>query len=161
VTELYGGYPWRYYRIFKSLDSKAFYDQYYAFWQRLVADEDKGKLFQPNLFSQIDIQEPRKVFEKVFRFNNKLRYDTPEQHIQNSLYFEIKTFLPGLFLVGDKLSMANGLEERFPFMDNDLVAFAQRIPVKYKLANLELMKRLDENEAGNKIKNVNQVLCRW
>ncbi len=150
--ELYGGYPWRYYRIFKSLDSSTFYDQYYAFWQRLVADDDKVKLFQPNLFSQVDIQQPRRVFEKVFSFNNKLQYDTPEQHIQNSLYFEIKTFLPGLFLVGDKLSMAHGLEERFPFMDNELVAFAQRIPVKYKLANLELMKRLDENEAGNKIK---------
>jgi asparagine synthase (glutamine-hydrolysing) len=62
----------------------------------------------------------------------------------------MKTFLPGLLLVGDKLSMANGLEERFPFLDNDLVEFAQKIPVKYKLANFENMKRLDENTIGNK-----------
>ena len=49
-------------------------------------------------------------FLNVFTFNDKLKYDTPEQHIK-SLYFEIKTFLPGLFLVGDKLAMAHGLEE--------------------------------------------------
>jgi asparagine synthase (glutamine-hydrolysing) len=79
-----------------------------------------------------------------------LKYDTPEQHINNSLYFEIKTFLPSLFLVGDKLSMASGLEERFPFMDNDLVDFAQKIPVKHKLGNLESMKIIDENQFGFK-----------
>jgi asparagine synthase (glutamine-hydrolysing) len=88
----------------------------------------------------------------VFTFNGKLRYDKPEEHINNSLYFEIKTFLPGLLLVGDKLSMAHGLEERFPFLDNQLVDFAQKIPVKHKLGNFESMKRLDENTFGNKKK---------
>jgi asparagine synthase (glutamine-hydrolysing) len=44
--------------------------------------------------------------------------------------------------------MASSLEERFPFMDNDLVDFAQKIPIKYKLGNLEQMKRIDENELG-------------
>ena len=99
---------------------------------------------------QIDLNEPRNIFERVFLFNPALQYQTPEQHIQNSLYFEIKTFLPGLLIVGDKLSMANSLEERFPFLDNDLVNFAQRIPVRHKLGHLELRKRLDENVIGNK-----------
>jgi asparagine synthase (glutamine-hydrolysing) len=148
--ELYGGYPWRYYRVFKSLNAPEFFENYYGFWQRLVMDEDKPKLFQPHIQSQIDIHAPRQVFERVFTFNKNLKYNTPEEHIQNSLYFEIKTFLPGLLLVGDKLAMANGLEERFPFLDNELVNFAQKIPIKYKLANLENMKRIDENLAGNK-----------
>ncbi len=148
--ELYGGYPWRYYRVFQSLNAPEFFDNYYGFWQRLVMDADKPRLFHQHIQSQIDINEPRRVFERVFTFNKNLRYDTPEEHIQNSLYFEIKTFLPGLLLVGDKLAMANGLEERFPFLDNELVNFAQKIPVKYKLANLEDMKRIDENFAGNK-----------
>jgi len=124
--ELYGGYPWRYYRVFQSLDQKDFFTNYYGFWQRLVNDEDKKELFQPNIFNKIDIEEPKKIFERVFTFNNQLKYATPEEHIQNSLYFEIKTFLPGLLLVGDKLAMANGLEERFPFLDNELVDFAQK-----------------------------------
>lgn len=143
--ELYGGYPWRYYRVFQSLDQKSFFNNYYGFWQRLVSDEQKKELFNSDVYSKIDISNPRQIFERVFTFNNKLKYETPEQHINNSLYFEIKTFLPGLLLVGDKLSMANGLEERFPFLDNELVNFAQRIPVKHKLGNLQAMKKIDEN----------------
>ena len=144
--ELYGGYPWRYYRVFDSVSRQDFFNQYYGFWQRLVPDQDKSKLFTPEVYKQIDLNEPRSIFERVFTFNKKLKYNTPEQHIQNSLYFEIKTFLPGLLMVGDKLAMASGLEERFPFLDNDLVEFAQKIPVRHKLANLERMKKIDENE---------------
>lgn len=150
--ELYGGYPWRYYRVFQSLNQKDFFSQYYGFWQRLVTDEDKPSLFHSDIYSKMDISEPRTIFERVFTFNDKLQYDTPEQHIQNSLYFEIKTFLPGLLLVGDKLAMANGLEERFPFLDNELVSFAQKIPVRHKLGNLEAMKRIDENETDKRNK---------
>jgi len=134
------------------LDQKSYFDNYYGFWQRLVADEEKKNLFTGSVYSQININQPREVFERVFTFNKKLKYNTPEQHINNSLYFEIKTFLPGLLLVGDKLAMANGLEERFPFLDNDLVNFAQKIPVKHKLGNLQYMKKVDENASGNKRK---------
>lgn len=147
--ELYGGYPWRYYKVFDSLDQAQFFDQYYGFWQRLVPDQEKQQLFDPSVFSKINVDEPRQIFERVFTFNNKLQYKTPEQHINNSLYFEIKTFLPSLFLVGDKLSMANGLEERFPFMDNDLVDFAQRIPARHKLGNLmSEINKINENDSS-------------
>lgn len=144
--ELFGGYPWRYYRVFKSLSQTEFFDSYYEFWQRLVPDNEKVKLFSTNVYNEIDLREPREIFERVFTFNDKLKYSTPEEHINNSLYFESKTFLSGLFLVGDKLAMANGLEERFPFMDNDLVNFAQKVPIKHKLGNLENMKRINEND---------------
>ncbi|HSJ69442.1 MAG TPA: asparagine synthase (glutamine-hydrolyzing) [Anditalea sp.] len=150
--ELFGGYPWRYYRVFQSVSQQEYFDSYYNFWQRLVTDQQKSQLFTSEVFSKINLQEPREIFERVFTFNNKLSYDTPEHHINNSLYFESKTFLSGLLLVGDKLSMANGLEERFPFMDNALVDFAQKIPVRHKLGNLEQMKKLDENVFGNKRK---------
>lgn len=144
--ELFGGYPWRYYKVFDSLTQKDFFNQYYGFWQRLVPDNEKSELFTNSVYNQIDLNEPRQIFERVFTFNNKLKYDTPEDHIQNSLYFEIKTFLNGLLIVGDKLSMANGLEERFPFLDNDLVNFAQKIPVRHKLGNLhDELKKIDEN----------------
>ena len=149
--ELYGGYPWRYYKIFKSVNQDEFFDQYYKFWQRLVSDKNKSELFTKNVLNKIDINNPRKIFERVFRFNKKLNYKTPEDHINNSLYFEIKTFLPGLLLVGDKLSMAHGIEERFPFLDNDLVEYAQKIPVKHKLGNLEKeIEYIDENTLRKK-----------
>lgn len=150
--ELFGGYPWRYYRVFKSLNQQEFFDQYYEFWQRLVPDHERELLFTPEIRSKVDCSEPRRIFERVFTFNKKLKYKSPEDHIQNSLYFEIKTFLHGLLIVGDKLAMANGLEERFPFLDNDLVDFAQKIPVRHKLGDLERFKRIDENEFRDKRK---------
>ncbi len=144
--ELYAGYPWRYYRVFDSVGRDDYLRQYYGFWQRLVSDEDKKSLFTQEIWNRIRQRDTFRTFSRVFTFNEALRYDSPEEHIANSLYFEIKTFLPGLLIVGDKLSMAHGLEERVPFLDNDLVEFAQRIPVRYKLANLERIMRLDENE---------------
>lgn len=145
--ELFGGYPWRYYRIMGAADREQFFKRYYDYWQRLVPDTDKMNFFTDNVLQNIDLPEPQRIFERVFLFNDKLQYDTPEQHIQNSLYFEIKTFLSGLLLVGDKLSMANGIEERYPFLDNDLVDFVQKVPVRYKLGNLgEKIARLDENQ---------------
>ena len=149
--ELFGGYPWRYYKVFDSLSQEDFFDQYYDFWQRLVPLEEKSELFSKEVLDQIDLNAPRQVFERVFTFNEKLKYDTPQDHINNSLYFEIKTFLPGLFLVGDKLAMAHGLEERFPFMDNDLVDFAMQVPVEHKLGDLnDEIEKIDENLEGNK-----------
>jgi asparagine synthase (glutamine-hydrolysing) len=41
--------------------------------------------------------------------------------------------------------MAHSLESRVPFLDNDLVDFAQRVPVRLKLRDLEHVVKLDEN----------------
>ena len=144
--ELYAGYPWRYYRVLGAIGRDDYLRQYYEFWQRLVSDKDKTLLFAESIWQQVSDRDTFRTFSRVFTFDERLRYDSPEEHIANSLYFEIKTFLSGLFIVQDKLSMANSLEERVPFLDNDLVEFAQRVPVRYKLANLEKIKRLDENE---------------
>ncbi len=57
----------------------------------------------------------------------------PEDFINHSLYLESKTFLHGLLVVEDKLSMSHGLETRIPFLDNDLVDFALQCPVKLKI----------------------------
>ena len=64
------------------------------------------------------------------------------------MYFEIKTFLHGLFVVEDKVSMAHSLETRVPFLDNDLVDFALKIPPRFKLSNLEQITWMDEDEIG-------------
>jgi asparagine synthase (glutamine-hydrolysing) len=46
--------------------------------------------------------------------------------------------------------MAHGLESRVPFLDNDLVDFARRIPARHKLRDLARVVRLDENVPGRK-----------
>jgi len=145
--ELFGGYPWRYYRVFNSLSKEQYFKQYYDYWQRLVTDQDKTAFFTQDVQTHLKgCQDTYETFRRVFTFNDQLRYDTVDEHIANSLYFEIKTFLHGLLVVTDKLSMANSLEERVPFLDNDLVDFAMKVPIGHKLADLSRMKRMDENE---------------
>ncbi len=87
----------------------------------------------------------RDIFKDVFLKHNH-RLKTPEDFINHSLTFEARTFLHGLLLVDDKLSMAHGLETRMPFLDNDVVDFAMKCPVRYKLNNLQEVIRINENE---------------
>jgi len=105
-------------------------------------------LFAP-IWSDVKDVWTRNIFRDVFlTHDNEL--DRPEDYINHSLYFEAKTFLHGLFVIEDKLSMAHGLETRVPFMDNDLVDFAMRCPVNLKLNNLAEVVRINENEPGDK-----------
>lgn len=146
--ELFGGYPWRYYRAVNCKSFDQYIDDYYGFWHRLVAHEDRDALFAP-IGDAAAAVEPREIFRQVFATHDN-SLDRPEDFINHSLYFEAKTFLHGLFVVEDKLSMAHGLESRVPFMDNDLVDFAMTCPVALKLNNLDQVIRIDENEPSNK-----------
>jgi asparagine synthase (glutamine-hydrolysing) len=146
--ELFGGYPWRYYRAVVNDSFEDYADKYYGFWQRLVSDEDLNGMFAP-IRSDFEEVRVRDIFRDVFRHHEDA-LDNPEGYINHSLYFEAKTFLHGLLVVEDKLSMAHGLESRVPFLDNDLADFAMRVPVRLKLNNLAEVSRLNENEAGNK-----------
>lgn len=146
--ELFGGYPWRYYRVFRSLDREDYLRNYYGFWQRLTTEDDRRIMFHT---ASSDEDEMFDVFRSVYSHAGSLAFETPEDHIANALYFECRTFLSGLLLVGDKLAMASGLEERFPFLDNALVDFAMRLPVRHKLADLEHMLTIDEDAVRKKL----------
>ena len=144
--ELFGGYPWRYYRALQCCDFEDYVEQYYLFWQRLIPNSRLRRLLAP-VETQTKHVWTRDIFRDVFG-NLTDAPQTPEQCVNRSLYFEAKTFLHGLLLVEDKLSMAHGLETRLPFLDNDLVDFAQRLPVALKLRNLAQNVRIDENQPG-------------
>ena len=146
--ELFGGYPWRYYRAVVCDDFEEYIDQYYGFWQRLADNHDLQRMFAP-IKSDVANVWTRDIFRDVLKAQKGVP-ETPEDYINQSLYFEAKTFLHGLFVVEDKLSMAHGLETRVPFMDNDLVEFAMRCPVDLKLNNLTEVVRINENEPGDK-----------
>lgn len=152
--ELFGGYPWRYYRAAVCKDFEDYIDKYYVFWQRLIPNRMIKQVFAP-IREHVEHVWTRDLFRDVFG-DRKLLPCTPEQAINNSLYFEAKTFLHGLLVVEDKLAMAHGLESRVPFLDNDLVDFAMRMPVPLKLDNLAEVVRLNENEPGPKVKKYYQ-----
>lgn len=150
--ELFGGYPWRYYRSVNCKSFEQYIDSYYRYWQRLLSDKERKQLFAP-IATDVAGVSTREIFRGVF-VNQDASLERPEDFINKSLYFEAKTFLHGLFIVEDKLSMAHGLENRVPFMDNDLVEFAMQCPVGLKLNNLEKAARLNENEVGKKSSNL-------
>jgi asparagine synthase (glutamine-hydrolysing) len=146
--ELFGGYPWRYYRAAVCDNFEHYVDQYYVFWQRLVDNQHIRQLFSP-IAGEVEDVWTRDIFRDVFE-NHKNELERPEDYINHSLYFEARTFLHGLLVVEDKLSMAHGLESRVPFLDNDLVDFAMACPVGLKLNNLSEVVRINENEPGDK-----------
>nr|HOO46681.1 asparagine synthase C-terminal domain-containing protein [Deltaproteobacteria bacterium] len=145
--EIFAGYPWRYYRSAEAASTAQYVDSYYQYWQRLIPDDMKQSFFQEHIYTGIKDYSTKDIFNRVL--NGKAQnVSTPEEYVNASLYFEIKTFLHGLLEVEDKLSMANGLETRTPFLDNDLVDFAMRIPVRYNLKNIGAVERINENEPG-------------
>ena len=147
--EIFAGYPWRYYRAVRNDDAAQYIDKYYAYWQRLIPDSFRDTFFQPTVAHAMTPGHPEESFRNVLRRRSFLAMN-PDDYVNTSLYFELSTFLHGLLVVEDKLSMAHGLETRVPFLDNDLVDFALRVPVKYKLKHVDRIVRIDENAAGPK-----------
>lgn len=145
--ELFAGYPWRYYRAMVNADFEDYAAKYFDFWQRLLPLESVDAVMAPlGGRAQVD---PFALFKGVFA-DHANRLERPEDYVNHSLYFEAKTFLHGLLVVEDKLSMAHSLETRVPFLDNDLVDFAMALPARYKLADLGEAVRMNENQPGRK-----------
>jgi len=114
----------------------------------LIDNKEIKKVFAP-IWDDVNDVWTRDIFREVFlTHDNKL--ERPEDYVNHSLYFEAKTFLHGLLVIEDKLSMAHSLETRVPFLDNDLVDFATQCPVNLKINNLHKTIRIDENKAGDK-----------
>jgi asparagine synthase (glutamine-hydrolysing) len=146
--ELFGGYPWRYYRASATSSFGTFIDEYYRYWHRLVNNEQLRRLFWP-IRDRVSHVWTKDIFRDVF-LNHENNLDTREDYVNHCLYFEARTFLHGLLVVEDKLSMAHGLETRVPLLDNDLVDFAMQCPVAFKVRDLSTSERIDENDPGNK-----------
>ena len=62
--ELFGGYPWRYYRAGLNGDFDDFADKYYGFWQRMLTDEERAALFSP-IWSDVSDVSTRDIFRDV------------------------------------------------------------------------------------------------
>lgn len=150
--ELFGGYPWRYSAALGA-NREDYVQNYYNYWQRLLGDKDKLLFFQPEIIDSVKELCDNKIdslgrhTRSVFRgvFDDNLQIESFSDQVNHSLYFECKTFLHGLLVVEDKLSMAHSLETRVPFLDNALVDFASRVPVHLKVSNLDRLERIDEN----------------
>jgi asparagine synthase (glutamine-hydrolysing) len=90
-------------------------------------------LFDKRILSTINDYDPHSYFKKLL-----LEVQQEDSLLQKMLFLELKTFLVDHNLnYTDKLSMAVGVESRVPYLDVDLVSFAQRIPPNLKYKNGE------------------------
>ena len=90
-------------------------------------------LFDKRNLSTIKDYDPHSYFQKLL-----LEVQQEDSLLQKMLFLELKTFLVDHNLnYTDKLSMAVGVESRVPYLDIDLVSFAQKIPPNLKYKNGE------------------------
>ena len=141
--ELFAGYPWRYFAAQPGQTFDQYIDKYYSYWKRLLSNSELKILLKP-IWKDVNHVWTKDIFKNIFP-DNETCPSKPEEFINLSLYFEAKSFLHGLLIVEDKLSMAHSLENRVVFLDNDLVDFAMRCPIHLKLNNLKRKFRIDEN----------------
>lgn len=146
--EFFGGYPWRYhYGSAAPTKMSTFLDKYYLKWQRLLDNKTQKELLHP-IWDEVKHVSTKDIFSDVFKSVRKESL-TAEECINSSFYLEAKTFLHGLLVVEDKLSMAHSLETRLPFLDNDLVDFALKIPPKIKVTSQG--GKVNENDLAGKV----------
>ncbi len=87
--------------------------------QSLFSDEFKKRNKDYDAFKELSLYCKGKKFTKL----------------QESQYYNLKIFLPALFIVEDKMSMIHSIESRVPFCDNEMVEFALSLPEEFKLHN--------------------------
>ena len=141
--EILAGYPWRYRLVADMTDPGDFEAASYAYWCRLIGDESRAGFFSDEILALTRGHSPRESFRR------ELNAPPGENPVKRALQFEARTFLHGILMLDDKLSMAHGLEARVPLLDDQLVRAAMSMPVKY-LINHDWIPEAadDENLAG-------------
>ena len=148
--ELFGGYPWRYYRAVVNDDFDHYVDKYYGFWQRLVPNAIVRAVVRARVWREVARRLRRATSSATCSATTPSRSTRPRTTSTTRSTSRPRRSCTACCVVEDKLSMAHGLETRVPFLDNDLVDFAMRVPVRLKLGNLGEVVRLNENEPGPK-----------
>lgn len=131
--ELFGGYPWRYRHGLTARTVGEFDERYFRYWHRLLDREEISRLFAPGVGPCREAVRAR--FERVWADAPPWQpgRDLADHLLHRAMHFEFKTFLHGLLITEDHISMAHGLETRVPFLDNELADLAFRLPAAMKV----------------------------
>jgi asparagine synthase (glutamine-hydrolysing) len=125
-------------------------------WRQLAENDMKmgGIQAQSDMYHLMgtsrDAFYSREMFEQL---NGRSAYDDLEidydklkrwDPLNRSLYLGYKVMLAGMLLnhKGDRVTMANSVEGRYPFLDEDLIALTSRLAPRWKLRGLTLDKYL-------------------
>ena len=92
---------------------------------------NRERFFTEAFLAAVDHNEVAEMVRSLFARVNGA------DHLSQMLYVDSKTWLPDDLLVkADKMTMANSLELRVPFLDHHVLTFAARLPSSFKIRGL-------------------------
>lgn len=95
----------------------------------MFTPEDRKKILK----IKTDAPEPLAITQPFY--NNVSSMDD----VTKMQYLDLHLWMAGdILLKADKMSMANSLELRVPFLDKEVMALAERIPVRYRVTRKEV-----------------------
>jgi len=89
--------------------------------------KEQKKLFTKSFYSQLNNHDPLNTIEWLLKGKKFTDFERTQ-------YLYLKTYLPTLFILEDKVGMAHSIEARTPICGNSVVDFALSIPTKEKMA---------------------------
>ena len=94
--------------------------------------EEMEDLLAPEAPTTAQAYDPRRALDRV------LARCTAKSALDRVLYLDIKTYLPSLLLVEDRMSMAHSLEDRVPILDHRIAELSARVPATAKVHGVTL-----------------------
>ncbi len=111
-------------------------------WRTIFSEEEKRDIIQSKYKDAVQGHNPFDVFNNFYE--DVKNCSMMEQHF----YVDLKTWLVDDILVKvDRMSMANSLEVRAPFLNHKLAEWIIRLPTKYKIRGMRtkyLLKKSQE-----------------
>jgi len=102
-------------------------DRFIAIYTMFTPDLKK-QLYQDNIAPLID-QSQRVHFERYYD-----QTDPKADSLSKLLFLDTRGMLPdNLLIFNDKMTMANSIENRVPYLDTDLINFIETLPISLKL----------------------------
>jgi asparagine synthase (glutamine-hydrolysing) len=127
--ELFGGYPWRYRAGVQAESRDDFVEKLFASWHRLVPANEMDSLLSGDVACHLpQVRDGFNAISQRAIEDSPGVIGSPQNLMEAVLRFEFKTFLNGLLVTDDHVSMAHSLETRVPFLDNELSDLAWKLP---------------------------------
>jgi asparagine synthase (glutamine-hydrolysing) len=105
------------------------HEKAHYWWRVIFSEAEKEKIMSPELINDCNHYDPFDVFNDYFKKVQKANF------LDQTLFVDIKTWLQDDILVKvDRMSMANSLEVRSPFLDHRLVELTAKMSTKAKLS---------------------------
>ena len=123
--------------------SKEFCERYIG--HAFVMDEDEA-----NEILNDKLKDNTKIKDYIYPYYEKVK---DMDDVTKKMYIDMNFWLPNdILLKADKMSMANSLELRVPFLDKEVFEYARKIPTKYLIKG-KLTKYIFRDLANKNIPN--------